>query len=495
MSKKLIDFQVCSKPDTFNRRVVLATADGDEIHRDLFDVNSASMREKFVNAVWGKTNPGGYVSPDDGYDYDPNATDDKHPLEWMAEAMIQRAVDYDIDAAIGGSVGKPKFNLITSRELSALEIVVTELIVGILVQGQPCIMLGAQKTLKTTFAMALAFALATGRPFLDKFHTNGTHRVLMFSGESGLATLKEILRRICDAAFVDMAELDDSLIISDTIPKIANLLHIDELRRIFKQLRTEVVIVDPLYLALDTDGREGSVFAMGQMLSMLSALCQEMGITLVLLHHLKKGNGETKGHAELSDASWSGCAEFARQWIILNRRAKYEPGTGTHELWMNVGGSAGVNGLYSVTVDEGCGVGNRHWEVSIEYASEMRDREAEESKAEANERKQRLRDEHVYELRQAFATFPDGETEKTIREATTLNGSNFKVALSSLRRRGEIQEVKMPPKENGRSYPGIKLITPGRINGTSGHIGTNEGACPIVPLYGEPSGQRDSVPL
>lgn len=372
---------------------------------------------------------------------------------------------------------RPKFNLITTEELASTDYTVEELIKGVIVKGQPGVILGAHKTLKTSIGMALAYALATGRPFLDKFETLGQHRVVFFSGESGLGTLKETLGRICEAGMVEMYEVQN-LIVSDTIPQIANIAHIDELRRIFTEKQTQVVIVDPLYLALDSDGREGSIFAMGKMLLLLSKLCQELGITLLLCHHLKRGNGETKGHADLADASWAGCAEFARQWIVLNRRTKYEPGSGTHELWMNVGGSAGMNGLYAVTVDEGVGIGKRHWSVAVEYASEIREREEQEQESRDAERRQRVVDGHVVKLKAALNDFPEGETASALATAAGLNAADFREAFGVLKARGEVEACQV--KKSRGTYDGIRKRNPWAHTQTVKQGPTNEGSCPTV---------------
>ena len=86
----------------------------------------------------------------------------------------------------------------------------------------------------------------------------------------------------------------------------------------------------------------GNLFVVGRYLQAISDLVRDTGVTPILCHHLRKGVTEPHEPAELEDIAWAGFQEFTRQWLLLNRRSRYEPDQpGHHELWMNVGGSAG----------------------------------------------------------------------------------------------------------------------------------------------------------
>src|SRR3974390_3509885 len=61
------------------------------------------------------------------------------------------------------------------------------LVDNVLVEGQPAVIGGPKKTLKTTCALDLAISLATGTPFLGHFRVAQPVRVAVLSGENGTA--------------------------------------------------------------------------------------------------------------------------------------------------------------------------------------------------------------------------------------------------------------------------------------------------------------------
>jgi hypothetical protein len=57
--------------------------------------------------------------------------------------------------------------------------------------------------------------------------------------------------------------------------------------------------------------------------------------------------------------------------VGAGRPEKYDPGTGRHALWLNVGGAAGFSSCWSVDVNEGVmgdDFGGRKWDVTVSNA-------------------------------------------------------------------------------------------------------------------------------
>src|SRR5262249_4309628 len=111
--------------------------------------------------------------------------------------------------------------------------------------------------------------------------------------------------------------------------------------------------------------------------------------TPLLVHHFKKNGAEPTDLPELEELAYAGIQEFARQWILLKRRKRFEPGSGEHKLWLVVGGSAGHSGEWALDITEGT-MGDdflgRTGEVRVTTAIEARRQEAEGKQASAAQR-------------------------------------------------------------------------------------------------------------
>src|SRR5690606_20253368 len=67
----------------------------------------------------------------------------------------------------------------------------------------------------------------------------------------------------------------------------------------------------------------------------------------------------------------------------------------------------------------------------------------------------------------AIAVFPDGETERAVREAAGLSGTSFGPIARELLKEGVIEQCDIQ-KQNGRKYSGFRLTgTTGQPSGTN----------------------------
>lgn len=310
-------------------------------------------------------------------------------------------------------IAKPfVMNSYTAPQLDGGNFEITYLVEGILVAGQPAILAGKMKTLKTTLLVALAVALVLARKFLGVFDVPRACRVGFVSCESGLGVLQETFRRVCISHCCSLADLA-GLIVSDTIPRLEDPACIAALTEFCTDGALDVLILDPAYLML-TGGDAGNVFSMGERLAALNRISAECGVTVILAHHLRKNrSADLQRYAppEMEEMAWSGFAEFARQWVLLGRRCEYEDGSGLHNLWMKVGGSAGHNSLWALDVNEGhrtdpCG---RCWEVEVQPGGEViQAAKAERKQAKADKQKEMDR-EGQDAIVKVLSTLPKGE--------------------------------------------------------------------------------------
>jgi replicative DNA helicase len=243
----------------------------------------------------------------------------------------------------------------------------------VLVRDQPTLIGGPKKSMKTTIMIDAALSLGSGKPFLGKFEIPERVKVAVLSGESGQITIRETALRIAKSKGVELSACD--VLWGFDLPRLGVAGDLYVLQTALQNNGIKVVFIDPAYLCLLAGSPElqaNNMFQVGPLLLNVAKVCEEAGTTLVLLHHTTKPASmqrlATGEPLELEDLAYSGFQEFARQWLLVNRRQKYEPGSGKHLMWMNIGGSAGHSGCWGVDVEEGKlddSFSSRRWQVQV----------------------------------------------------------------------------------------------------------------------------------
>jgi hypothetical protein len=250
-----------------------------------------------------------------------------------------------------------------------------------------------------------------------------------------------------------------NLLWSPDIPKFNSIDHLESLEKFLRDDGVEVLFCDPAYLAMPS-ADAGNLMAQGELLRNVGEVCQRESVTLVLCHHTKRNTGQDAYEPlELQHLAWAGHAEFARQWWLVNRRERYEPGTGNHKLWLSIGGSAGHSALWAADVNEGTlsDIGGRRWDVNLNDAAGARDaareRQQEAKKQGAAERLESDRKA----ICEAVAALPNTTgTKRDIRDASGVNTTRFEPAFASLLRDKMIVPITVI-KGNNRTYEAYQL--------------------------------------
>ncbi len=145
---------------------------------------------------------------------------------------------------------KPRFPFVDSAAFASGDFRPQWLISRMLVKSQPGVIAGPSKALKTNLSIDLAVSLASGRRFLGQFAVPKRARVAVVSGESGEHTLQETANRICKAKGLNLANLNGHLDWCFNLPTFSDLGTMTEFADTLASLNAEVVIIDPVYLAL-----------------------------------------------------------------------------------------------------------------------------------------------------------------------------------------------------------------------------------------------------
>lgn len=365
---------------------------------------------------------------------------------------------------------------ITSAEFFAADYRPTWLVRRMFVKMQPVVIGGQKKCLKTSLVTDLAVSLASGTPFLGKFDVYQQQRVAFLSGESGEFTMQETGRRVCAARGIEPAGL--GILWGFRLPQLDREEDLAELRKGLERDKVDVLFIDPLYLVLISGlsakvkkkAEAGNLFDMGPLLLKVARACLDVGTTPALVHHFTKRAAQDYDPPDLDDLAFSGTAEFARQWLLVNRRSRYEEGTGHHELWLSAGGSCGQGGGWGVDVEEGelaDDFSGRKWEVRVTGVRDARATEGDvraRQQSESRGRQHRDDETAVLDILGRLATYPDEFVRRTIIVAEArMSERRCLAAIERLSISGEVEvrEIKAPGG-NGAQVPaiGVRKVNP-----------------------------------
>lgn len=145
---------------------------------------------------------------------------------------------------------------------------------------------GPPKSFKSFFALEMAFALATGKPFMGEFAIPSPRSVLFIQEESGRKAFQERIRR----AGGIYGQADNAYFISNRPYNLENTAGLVRLQEEIETHRPALVILDPL--ASFIRGDENRQQEMGAFVRTLRELRNKYETGFCIVHHSKKGKAD-----------------------------------------------------------------------------------------------------------------------------------------------------------------------------------------------------------
>jgi len=154
---------------------------------------------------------------------------------------------------------------------------------------------GEPKCCKSFLALDMALSVASGTPCLRHFPVCRQGTVLFFPAEDSLAVVRRRLQGLCAAAHLDLQSLPLEVI---TAPAVRLDLPGDRqlLRNTVDNIKPVLLILDPLIRLHRLDENDASQIA--GLLSFLRELQRNFHLSIVVVHHARKGaNSARPGQA------------------------------------------------------------------------------------------------------------------------------------------------------------------------------------------------------
>ncbi len=125
-------------------------------------------------------------------------------------------------------------------------------------------------------------------------------------------------------------------------------------------------------------------------------------------------------------------------------------------MWCSYGGSAGHSGLFGLDIDEGI-TPNRHWQLELLQPDEIRGHAADRKSRDKDAEQQAAIENAMKRIVRAMLKYPDGETEKTIKDTAGVSGTVAREAFAELLITASIVPVDITKGRRKSPYRGYKI--------------------------------------
>lgn len=189
---------------------------------------------------------------------------------------------------------KSKFKLLTAREIQDIDFPNIECVVKELILGGLTILAGRPKIGKSWLALNISIAVANGTNALGRFETKKS-KVLYIALEDSKRRIKDRINNIMGNE-IDKRAPEGLIYLEENFdfPKI-NDGGIEEINNILDDEKDiELVVIDTLGRSIADKGRKDKNIYLAdyEIASQLQELAMKRNISILILHHTKKGNEE-----------------------------------------------------------------------------------------------------------------------------------------------------------------------------------------------------------
>lgn len=177
-------------------------------------------------------------------------------------------------------------------------------IIGLLRRGETMNVIAPSKTGKSWLVLALAMAVATGKPWLGAF-TTIPGRVLIIDNELHRETLAHRIPAVAEALGVGLDEIGERIDVQSLRGQLRDIM---SMGAYFEQLqpgRYALIILDAFYRFMPMGGDENDNGTMANIYNRIDAFADRVGCSFVLIHHTTKGNQSQKSVTDVGAGAGS----------------------------------------------------------------------------------------------------------------------------------------------------------------------------------------------
>jgi hypothetical protein len=174
---------------------------------------------------------------------------------------------------------------------------------GLLRRGETMNLIAPPKAGKSWLVLALAMAVATGRPWLEQFGTVAGS-VLILDNELHRETLAHRIPQVAAALGVGMDELE-RLEVQSLRGRLRDIFAMGPFFEALEAGRYALIILDAFYRFMPRDMDENDNGTMASVYNRIDALADRLGSCFVLIHHTTKGSQAGKSVTDVGAGAGS----------------------------------------------------------------------------------------------------------------------------------------------------------------------------------------------